>query len=114
MDRSTTLSTDERYSDFSQSVICMKRPFSTRTQKSCFCVSWSAPIVTGGRMPFSQPLRLSSPAINPSPVRFRPGAPCPLREEHGREVSGQRIPVGLVLAEVFLHLVTIESHAGQV
>ena len=51
IERSSTLSTG--YSDLSQSVSGVKRPFSTRTHNPRFCVSWSAPIVSGGRMPLS-------------------------------------------------------------
>src|SRR5206468_11480212 len=44
-------------SDLIQSESGLKCPFSTRTQNPCFWVSWSGPIVMGGRMPVSKPLR---------------------------------------------------------
>src|SRR3989454_12042122 len=60
------------YSDLSQSVSGLKRPFSTRTQNPCFCVSWSGPIVSGGSRPLSKPLTDSSATISDSRVRSRP------------------------------------------
>jgi len=43
-----------RYSDVSQSVSDMKRPFSIRTQKPCLSGSWSNPMVIGGPTPVSK------------------------------------------------------------
>src|SRR5207247_6775463 len=64
-------------SDLIQSESGLKCPFSTRTQKPCFCVSWSGPIVMGGTMPVSNLLSLSRPVMSPSRVRFRPARLAP-------------------------------------
>src|SRR5204863_9458546 len=66
------LDAEHRYSPLSQSVTGLNRPFSTRTQNPCFCVSWSGPIVSGGRIPLSHPLIPSSAAMSDSRVRFVP------------------------------------------
>src|SRR5215470_19790128 len=77
VDREADDAEERRHSLLSQSVSVLKRCFSTFTQKPCFCVSWSWPMVIGGRIPLSQSLMLSSPVMRLSRVRFFPALLAP-------------------------------------